>query len=228
MKEVSGLPFLILAVSVSLALSLIPGGKYLLYPFRLFTTWAHECSHGLMATLTGGEVRRITLAPDTSGLCVYRVPPGRFRQALIASAGYLGSCVIGCAIYFATLTAPRYASIGMTALGATMLVSLVFWVRNPFGVLTTLAWGLALMTLGQGVPSLTLPADVLRQGLCFLGVQTALQALFDLRELFSVKGRSDAHAMQKLFWLPAAFWACAWIALSGALFLYVVRRLHGL
>lgn len=223
----SGFSFFLLAVSASLALSLLPGGKYVLYPFRLFTTWAHECSHGLMAKLTGGEVRRITLSPDTSGLCVYQAPRGRIRQGLVASAGYVGSCVIGCAIYLVTVLPDRHASIAMTSLGVLMIVSFVFWVRNGFGMLITLLLGLGFLTLGQGVHAHPVPPALLQKGLSFLGIQTALQALFDLRELFKVEGKSDAHTMQRLFWLPAPFWACLWIAMSGALFVYLVRRLHG-
>jgi hypothetical protein len=226
MADMSGLSFILLAVSVSLALSLLPGGKYLLYPFRIFTTWAHECSHGLMAMLTGGEVRRITLSPDTSGLCVYQAPRGRVRQAMVASAGYFGSCLIGCAIYLSTELAPRHASIALTGIGILMITSFVFWVRNPFGMLTTLSLGLGFMTLGQGATGHALPPLLLKQGLSVLGIQTALQALFDLRELFRIQGSSDAHTMQKLFWLPAPFWACLWIAMSGALFIFLIRLLH--
>lgn len=220
----SPVAFVIIAVSVSFVLSLVSWGKYLLYPFRIFTTWAHECSHGVMATLTGGEVKRITLAPDTSGLCVYQLPPSRLRRGLVASAGYLGSCLVGCAIYLATAVAPAYASLAMTVVGALMLVSLVFWVRNGFGMVCVLALGVALVTLGRGAPNLPLNPVWVRYGLSFLGIQTALQAVFDLRELFAVRSKSDAHTMQSLFWLPAPFWAVVWIGMSAAMVGWVLVR----
>src|SRR4051812_38860923 len=92
----------------SFALSLVPGGQYVLYPFKLFTTWVHECSHAVSAVCLGGSVSRITLAPDTSGLTHYRLPPGRLRQGMVASAGYLGSSLTGCLLYFMAVS-PRFS-----------------------------------------------------------------------------------------------------------------------
>ena len=41
-----------LAAALCLGLSLLPWGPLLLYPFTLFTTWIHECSHAVMVVLT--------------------------------------------------------------------------------------------------------------------------------------------------------------------------------
>jgi len=38
-------------VAVSLVVSLTPWAPYLLYPFKLFTTWVHEGAHALMTVL---------------------------------------------------------------------------------------------------------------------------------------------------------------------------------
>jgi hypothetical protein len=62
------------AVAVSLLVSLTPWAQYLLYPFRLFATWVHECSHAVMTVLVGGRVTSVTIAPDTSGLTLSLVP----------------------------------------------------------------------------------------------------------------------------------------------------------
>ena len=63
-----GLLWLWAAVAVSLVVSLTPWAQFLLYPFKLFTTWVHECGHALMTVLVGGRVTSITIDPDTSGL----------------------------------------------------------------------------------------------------------------------------------------------------------------
>jgi hypothetical protein len=85
-----------LAAAVCLVLSLLPWGPLLLYPFTLFTTWIHECSHAVVAVLTGGSVSAITIQPDTSGLTRSLMPANRIAQGLVASAGYLGASAIGC------------------------------------------------------------------------------------------------------------------------------------
>ena len=43
--------WLLLAAMISLALAMTPHGRFILYPFTLFTTWVHECSHALMVVL---------------------------------------------------------------------------------------------------------------------------------------------------------------------------------
>ena len=80
---------------MSLVVSLTPWAQFLLYPFKLFTTWVHECGHALMTVLVGGRVTSITIEPDTSGLTQSLVPAGRVARGLVASAGYLGAAVVG-------------------------------------------------------------------------------------------------------------------------------------
>ena len=74
------------AVAVSLVVSLTPWAPVLLYPFRLFTTWVHECGHALMTVLVGGRVTSITIEPDASGLTRSLVPVGRVAGGLVASS----------------------------------------------------------------------------------------------------------------------------------------------
>ena len=83
------------AVAVSLVASLTPWADILLYPFKLFTTWVHECGHALMTVLTGGRVMSISIEPDTSGLTQSLVPVGRVAGGLVASSGYLGAAMVG-------------------------------------------------------------------------------------------------------------------------------------
>jgi hypothetical protein len=76
-----------LAVAVSLIASLTPWGEILLDPFKLFTTWVHECGHAVAAVLVGGRVMSITIQPDTSGLTQSLVPSTHLARGIVASAG---------------------------------------------------------------------------------------------------------------------------------------------
>ncbi len=206
---------LLVALGISFALSLLPWGKYLLYPFRLFTTWAHECSHALVAILCGGTVTKITLAPDTSGITYYQLPAGRIRKAWVASAGYLGSCALGCLIFHVAHAYPARLDQLLFGLGCLMLFSVLGWMRGSFGIFATL--GLAALLLGASMTRAGPGWAAFRHFFVpWLAVQTALNSLFDLRVLFGLNSRtrSDAQLMSKIFWLPSAFWACAWIGLS--------------
>jgi hypothetical protein len=200
------------AVAVSLAVSLTPWALELLYPFRLLTTWVHECGHALMTVLVGGRVMSITIAPDGSGLTESVIPAGRVSAGLVASSGYLGAAVVGCLLLAATRIEKRAHTI-LVGLGACMLVTLVVWVRNLFGAAVVLAWGVTLIALARrGI------GNVPRFLLSFLAIQVALNSVYDIRVLFQIdRGPSDAATMARLFLLPSGVWAAGWMVVSAAM-----------
>jgi peptidase M50B-like protein len=201
-----------IAAAVSLGLSLTPWGAIVLYPFKLFTTWVHECGHALVTVLVGGRVQAITIAPDTSGLTLGLVPAGVLARGLVASAGYLGAALVGC-LLMAAARVQRWAHTILLAAGGCLLLTAVFWMRNLFGFVVVLAWGAALVALGRRGAG-----DAARFVLGLLAVQVALNAVYDIRVLFLVRGGpSDAETMARLFLLPASLWATAWMVLSVAL-----------
>src|SRR4030095_16830645 len=57
-----------IAAALSFALSLTRWGWLVLYPFRLFTTWVHECAHAVMTLLVGGHVSSIVIERKPSGV----------------------------------------------------------------------------------------------------------------------------------------------------------------
>ena len=199
------------AIAVSLIASLTPWGPTLLYPFKLFTTWVHETSHALMTVLVGGRVTAVTIDPDTSGLTHGLVPASRMARGLVASAGYLGAALVGCLLMAATRVERRARTI-LYGVGAFMLLTVVAWMRNLFGVVVVLLWGLALVTMAR-----RRMANALRFVLSLLAVQVALNSVYDIRVLFLVDGPSDAATMARLFLMPAWFWATVWMMTSVAM-----------
>jgi hypothetical protein len=214
------------AVAVSLLVSLTPWARFLLYPFKLFTTWAHECGHALMTVLVGGRVTSIIIQPDTSGLTNSLLPVGRVTRGLVASSGYLGAALVGCLLMAATRI-EKWARVILVGLGACMFFTLVFWMRNLFGFVAVLAWGVALVALaGKGM------GNAPRFLLGLLAVQVALNSVYDIRVLFLIdRGRSDAETLARLFLLPSWMWATAWmlisVAMLGATLSMTMTRRHG-
>ncbi len=200
------------AVAVSLVVSLTPWAQFLLYPFKLFTTWVHESGHALMTVLVGGRVTSITIDPDTSGLTQSLVPMGRVASGLVASGGYLGAAVVGC-LLMASTRVEKWAPVILLSLGAFMLFTLVLWIRNLFGFTIVLAWGVALVALVRKGA-----ANALRFLLSLLAIQVALNSVYDIRVLFLIdRGQSDADAMARLFLLPSWVWATTWMLMSVAM-----------
>lgn len=200
------------AVAVSLVVSLTPWAEFILYPFRLFTTWVHECGHALMTVLVGGRVASITIEPDASGLTHSLVPVGRITGGLVASSGYLGAAVVGCLLMAATRV-EKWAHAILMGLGVFMLLTLVLWMRNLFGFVVVLAWGVVLVTLARkGI------ANALLFLLSLLAIQVALNSVYDIRALFLIgRGQSDAATMARLFLLPSWVWAMSWMLISVAM-----------
>jgi hypothetical protein len=200
------------AVAVSLIASLTPWAQFLLYPFTLFTTWVHECGHAVATLLVGGRVTSITIQPDTSGLTLSIVPAGRIARGIVASAGYLGAAAVGCLLMAATRV-EKWAHVILLGLGVCMLVTLVLWMRNLFGAIVVLAWGITLVTFARhGV------AGAVRFFLSLLALQVALNSVYDIRVLFLIgRGQSDAATMASLFLLPSWVWATTWMLMSIAM-----------
>ncbi len=201
-----------LAAAVSLVVSLTPWAPILLYPFRLFTTWVHECAHALMTVIVGGRVMWITIEPDASGLTQSMVPMGRVAGGLVTSAGYLGAAIVGCLLVAATRV-EKWAHVILLTIGGLMLVTLAVWIRNVFGFAVVLAWGVALVALARrGI------GNAPRFLLSLLAIQVALNSVYDIRVLFMIdRGSSDAVTMAKLFRLSPWVWATMWMLSSVAL-----------
>ncbi len=217
-----------LLLAISLGASFSRWGIRLTYPLRVFSTWIHECSHAVVATLLGASAVQITLASDGSGLTKYRMTPSRLRQSAIASAGYLGTTVAGCGIFYLAerrTLGPLTASAQQVLLGLAVLtaLSLLIWIRNLFGFIAVTALTLAFVALSRHQAL----SHYSRVVLLFVGIQTALHALFDLRNLYrvgkSAATESDAQTLARLFFLPAGFWATLWLVMSVA-FLYATLR----
>ncbi|HYV99439.1 MAG TPA: M50 family metallopeptidase [Gemmatimonadaceae bacterium] len=207
------------AAGVALVLSLTSWGEYVLYPFKLFTTWIHETSHAITALLVGGSVDSITIARNTSGLTRSLLPPSRIAQGLVSSAGYMGAAIAGCLLIASTRVSKRTRPI-LIVLGALMLLTAAIWIRNGFGFGVVLAWGIALVLLARYASS-----DVARFVVSFLAVQVALNAVYDIRILFLIQGApTDAASMASLFLLPAWFWAGLWMLLSLGLLAVTLRK----
>ena len=140
------------------------------------------------------------------------MPVSRVARGLVASSGYLGAAVVGCLLIAAARVEKR-AHVILPSVGVFMLLTLVLWMRNVFGVVVVLAWGMTLITLGR-----RRMANAPRFLLSLLAVQVALNSVYDIRVLFLIdRGQSDAAAMARLFLLPSWVWATSWMLMSVAM-----------
>ncbi len=206
---------LVLAAVVLVLLMNVPYGRYVLYPFTIFSTWIHEICHGLAAVVLGGSIETIKVFSDGSGLAYTVRPVGRISTAIVASAGYVGTAVIGAGMLLAR-NRKRAGTVGLAILGGAMLLSTVLWVRNLFGLVSVPVLGVAL------IASTRASAEWAGRLYTFLAVTCCLNAITSIRVLFGSNlvvagkpaGASDAQTVADALFLPAPVWAASWMLLA--------------
>ena len=190
---------------------------FVVYPFRLFVVFLHEISHGLAAVVTGGSIVSIGLRFDEGGVCLTR---GGW-PFLILNAGYLGSLLVGCPLPPARRP-PRPGPVGDRVVGVFTLAVTLVYVRTWFGFFYGLAAALVLLAVAA-----ELKPAVSETLLAAIGATSVLYAVWDVASdvLLRHSGQSDAAALARLTGVPAIVWGVAWIAVSAAVLVSVLRRL---
>ena len=225
-RRVVGLPerALVVALIASLLLWNLPFGGLVLYPFKLLATWLHETSHGLVMLLSGAGFSHLEIFRDTSGIAYAEGGVGPVGRAAIASAGYMGASRLG-AVLLVLGQSSRGARGVLLGLTAALALTLLFWVRNEFGI-TAVALG-ALFCLAGSVAG----EKVARFLVNFIAAQACVNAVLDIRVLFrpqlvingEVVGASDAHNMAAATTGSHWMWAAIWLVWSFACFYAALR-----
>ena len=210
---------LLLITLLIIVLMNVPFVQFVFYPFAIFSTWIHEVCHGLAALLVGGSIGRLEIFADTSGLAYTAVPPD--RRGFVISAGYQGTAVTGCLLLMVRRTkrGPRTCTMG---LAGWMVLSVLLWIRNPFGMVFIGVMGLAL-----AVCSWRLSSTWMRNAYLFLAITTTMNAITSVRTLFGTShmvngqeiGGSDAHSMADFAGGTHTLWAMIWLFLGLVLML---------
>jgi len=209
---------LIIACAVIVLLMNFIEGRWILYPFMIFSTWIHEMCHGMAALLTGGSIARLQIFADGSGLA-YTVTTTTNARAFVASAGYPGTAVTGCLmlLFRRTTLGP---TIGTMTMGVLMLISCLLYVRNKFGLIALSIEGLLLVGGGWFAP-----AALLDHLYGFLSATCCLNAVESIHDLFGASQgyaggqlmSSDAHTVAEYWGGDYRVWATIWFILALAL-----------
>jgi len=225
---------LLIAATISVVLWFIPYAAILTYPFRIFVTFIHEGGHALAALLTGNSVASLSVAMNASGE-TYTTQGGLFSQVFISSAGYLGSMIFGALllILIRKAVAARIVllSCGIYVFALTMIYGLIkpiFWVAAWPGIPFTLLAG-TIISVGLILIARFASAKVATFFVSFLAAQCVLNALYDLKILFSLSSpfgstvHTDAGNMAQATGIPAIFWTMVWIVLALGILWFAMR-----
>jgi hypothetical protein len=227
---------LLAATAISLFLWFIPFASILYYPFRIFVTFVHEGGHALVAVLMGRSVNYMWIATNAEGLTVHSGETGLISSMLISSAGYLGTMVYGALllVLIRKAVAARIVLLvsGLYIFALTMIFGLIKPILSfdglsgiPFTLVAGIALSAALVLIAKFAS-----ARVATFFMSFLAVQCVLNALFSLKDLFTLSTpfgsafvHTDAVNMANVTGIPAIFWAAFWIVLAVGILWFVMR-----
>lgn len=188
------------------------------YPVRLFVTVMHELGHAVATILTGGQVESIAIFPSGAGLTLSRGG----NLFLIASAGYLGSLLVG-ALLLALVKRRGGSQRALQVLAVALLVADVAFVRNVFGFVVTLGLAVGFWAIAWKGPG-WLP----RFSVSLLAALNCIYAVLDLTGLFALsagRAQTDAEVMAGATGVPAIVWAAIWLTVGIIALWLFARRL---
>jgi hypothetical protein len=211
---------LLFALAASAVAGVVFWNTWPLYPFKLLVVLMHESGHAAATLLVGGSVDQIRISPDQGGVTFSRYAPTLFHQIVVASAGYVGSTVSGCALIFlaARTKNGRWPLVALA--GWCALVTLLY-VRDGFTLLFVGGCALALGLIAKFGPAL-----IRRALLVFLAAFSICYALYDIRDdllHLTSSGGSDADALARATFIPAIVWGVGWGLLSLVLLILTLR-----
>lgn len=174
-------------------------------PLNWLETYFHEISHGIAALLTGGEIIRIELFPNGSGVCTTR---GGF-SFFITFFGYAGATIWGWLIFKLANSHQRMAQVFSGLMIAVLLASLVFWARD----LLTIIIISSLAVLFVFTIKMT-RLYYLQLALKFFGLSILLNSLFSPTYLFDGRNLGDGATLSSMTMVPEVVWVLVWCVLA--------------
>ncbi|MCA1981379.1 M50 family metallopeptidase [Nocardioides nematodiphilus] len=175
---------------------------------RLAVTVVHEAGHALVAVLVGRRLAGIKVHSDTSGVTVSRGRPSGPGMVVMLMAGYLAPAALGLG---ATLLLTHGHALALLWLLIAVLVGVLVWVRNGYGLLTVLVLGAALAAATHYASAQT--QSVIATLVAWVLLLAAPRPLVDLLRRSRAQRRgSDPDQLARLTHLPAALWIVVLLA----------------
>ncbi|MFP4978172.1 M50 family metallopeptidase [Paenibacillus sp. CN-4] len=176
--------------------------------FRNLDTMIHEFGHALATLLLSGQVLRIELYADHSGVTYSSVAPGLSAVA-VSLAGYLTASLFALLLFY--LYARKKLEWGLMLSVGLALIMLALYVRGTFGM----AWLAGFVVLSLAV--LLAGGKLLRIYyllLAFLTLEESVAAPFILlrMSLTAPSRAGDAANLARLTSIPALVWSLLFLA----------------
>ena len=204
---------------ITLALYLIPFGRFVAYPMMLLSTMAHEMGHGFAAELMGGTFHKFEMFSNGSGVATSSGVAHGWRDAMVSAGGLIGPALLA-GLAFIFVRGPKRSRALVGLLGLVALASTVLVVRNVFGWVFVGAVAAVLLFVAFRRPS-----EDSQLVLAFLAVQLAVSVFSRGDYLFTevantTRGPMPSDVAQMANALGGPYWL--WGGLCGAISVLVL------
>ncbi len=196
------------AIALALVLGFIP---FIRNFVNVFHTLIHESAHALVSLLTGGGVVAISLNPSTAGAAQTKSKywMGKFLTSL---AGYPGASLS--AWLFFWLISQQKTDIIFFIIFSLLLINLILWVRNTFGIVWLLIFG----TLCALIYVYTEPPYQFFFAV-FLAALTLIQSVYSTLVLLLISFKNpskagDSKNLKDFTLIPAVIWTLLFFVFS--------------
>lgn len=181
--------------------------------FRSINTLIHEISHAIMALITGGEVKEIKLNDNATGSCKTK-SRGKLKTFLVSSAGYISSALFSYLLFISLGKSWNHYFFYFFL--SISIFALVFWIRNTYGIIWTLAF--ASINLGLIILPNTIQIYSNHVLLVFgllIGIDNILACITLVYiSITNPKKAGDASNLAKTTKIPALIWALIFLGFS--------------
>ncbi|MDX1702339.1 MAG: M50 family metallopeptidase [Melioribacteraceae bacterium] len=206
----------IIIVLVASLLSLLFWESSLVFPIKIFVVMIHEFSHAIMTIFTGGNVEKILLNFDLSGITQSKGG----SLLLIAAAGYPGSLIIGVLLYLSAdnLKLRKWMTNG---LAITFLLLGINFVQGGLQVFLSLVIALAFFLIPRYLNN-RINSIILR----FIGLTSCLYVISDIKQdlLTTTLRETDTQILEYLTDIPSLVLGLTWFLVSVVTVFLLIRR----
>ena len=188
--------------------------------FAMVNTMVHESCHALMAILTGGKIKGISLFTNTSGVAE-TTSNSRIAMILVSYAGYTGSSLASIGLFYLLYIGQYewiiYFFIVLSAIN-------LLWIRNIYGVVWLTSFsGIIIFFLYKNLVVLLIHTSIFLS--CMVLVQSIVSA-FEIMKLSvsSRKDAGDATNLAKFTFIPAVFWGILFLVQSIMATYFIISK----
>lgn len=209
---------LIISFVLSVCVSIIP--KIGIY-FRVLNTLIHEVGHAFFSLILDGRVKSISLFSDASGLATTGLR-NWFSSVIVSYAGYTFSSLFAF-LSFYLISIDKLNILYFSYMGI-VLISLIFWVRNMFGLFWCISFlGLNYLLLKYANIDLKIFSTLFFASIILnQSVYTSFVIL--KRSWKQPSDAGDATSLRNKTFIPSFIWGLVFFGQSLFAFYYTVKE----